>query len=254
MSTAIDDAWSPEPELRLPAPRRFQPSEYPDLNAPNVGTFTLAGATGLVLGVVLLALGFAGGIKVGLLVLGVVLVIAGVAALTLPKRKAQATRERAERLVREGQPVMARIVTSVNLTGNSEFGRTVAYMITMPGGELVRREANADERALPRRIPANVTALLDLGTSDVELYCALPFRALAPPEAAAAPVDPFAGIPMAATAGGPAGALGTSGVTVPGIPTVPMAAPVASPAAPPQPVPPQPAQQQSPGYQGLPWE
>ncbi len=252
MSTAIDDAWSPEPELRLPAPRRFQPSDYPDLNAPNVGTFTMAGAAGLALGVVLLAVGFAGGVKFGLLVLGIALLIAGAAALTLPKRKAQAARERAERLVREGQPVMARIVTSVNLTGNSEFGRTVAYMITMPGGELVRREANADERALPRRIPANVTALLDLNANDFELYCALPFRALVPPEAAAVPVDPFAGMPMAAAAGGPALAPGASGGAAPAAPPQP---------APPQQQSPQPAQQQpaqqqqqSPGYQGLPWE
>ena len=239
MSTPTDDAWSPEPELRVPAPRRFQPSEYPDLNAPNVGTFTLAGWAGLALGVVLLAVGFVGGVKIALIVLGIALVIAGATALTLPKQKAQAARERAERLVREGQPVMARIVTSVNLTGNSEFGRTVAYMITMPGGDLVRREANADERALPRRIPANVTALLDINSGEAELYCALPFRAIAPPETVAAPVDPFAGLPMAAPAGGPASA------------NVP-AGPAAGPATPPQ-TPPQ-QQQQSAGYQGLPWE
>lgn len=253
MSTAIDDAWSPEPELRLPAPRRFQPSEFPDLNAPNVGTFTLAGAAGLLLGIVLLAAGFVGGVKVALIVLGLALMIAGAAALTLPKRKAQAARERAERLVREGQPVMARIVTSVNLTGNSEFGRTVAYMITMPGGELVRREANADERALPKRIPANVTALLDIRTSEAELYCALPFRALAPPEAAQTPVDPFADMPMAAPAGGPAVAPQKPvAAPAPNVSTGPVGGP-AAPQTPPQPAPPEQPQSSS-GYQGLPWE
>jgi hypothetical protein len=128
-------------------------------------------------------------------------------------------------------------------------------MITLPGGDLVRREANADERALPKRIPANVTALLDLRTSEVELYCALPFRAIAPPEAAQAPVDPFAGMPMAATAGGPAAAPQTSPTTstLPSAPPAPSQTSPATPQTSPQPTPP-PQQQQSSGYQGLPWE
>lgn len=246
MSTAIEEAWSPEPELHLPPPRRLQPSPFPDLNAPNVAAFNIAGIAGLVLGAVLLVLGLLGGPNVLLLILGIALAAAGAAALTLPKRKAEAARARSERLVREGTPVMARIVTSTNLTGDSLYGRSVAYMITLPGGDLVRREANADERALPKRIPANVTALIDMQTSDVELYCALPLRAVAPPQAAgqqanAPAADPFADLPMAPAAAAPLAAGGP--------------APVPPTQTPTPPAPPPPAQQQqTSGYQGLPWE
>ena len=243
MSTPTEDAWSPEPELRVPAPRRLQPSDFPDLNAPNAAIYRLAGVTGLALGVVLIFLGISQGPI--FLILGVALLIAGAAAMILPPRKADQTRARAERLVREGQPIMARIVNSTNLTGDSAYGRTVSYMVTLPGGDLVRREVSADERALPKRIPANVTALMDFRTHEVELYCALPYRAVlteAAAAAAAATADPLA----AMTAGG-----GAPVAPAPGQPGAAGQPPQTLPQQPP--LPPQ-QQTTSTGYQGLPWE
>jgi hypothetical protein len=242
MSTPVEEPWSPEPELRDPTPRRVQPSEFPDLNAPNVTVYNAAGGVLIALGVVLLVLGIAGR-GVVFILLGVVLGAVGGFALTMPARKAAQVKERAERLVRNGQPIMARIVTAENLTGDSVHGRSVSYMVTLPGGEVVRREVNADDRTLPKRIPGNVTALIDpANTNDVELYCALPFRAVSriPVAAAAAAADPLADLPTATPSG-----TGTMG-------TVEGNKPQDSP--PPQ----QQSQQQgSPkksDYQGLPWE
>ena len=231
MSTTVEEAWSPEPELRVPPPRRLRPSEYPDLNSANVTNFMIIGVVGLVAGIALIVMGVTGNVL--LLILGILLAIGGGAALLLPRKQAANFQERAERLVREGQPVMARIVTADNMTGSSTYGRTVSYMVTIPGGEVMRREVNADERALPKRIPANVTALMDMRTNDVELYCALPFRAVAPPEAAP---DPMADLPMNSAAGEGS----QMGKMEPD-----------KPAAPP------PGQSQEQGkstYQGLPWE
>lgn len=177
MSTSVQDAWTPEPELREPAPRRMRPSEYPDLTAPNVGVATAVGGALLVGGLGLLVYGLSGGAF--FLILGIVMGIAGVAALIVPKSRAAQAKERAERLVREGQPIMARIVTTTNLTGNSEYGRIATYIVSLPGGDdPIRRDVSVDDRALPKSIPANVTALMDAGSGDVELYCALPFRAV----------------------------------------------------------------------------
>ena len=231
MSTSIEDPWSPEPELREPPPRRLQPSEYPDLNAPNVSQFRLAGGVLLAVGVVLLVLGMSGR-GAGMIVAGVIAAALGGTALTMPGRKAAQALARAERLVTNGQPVMARIVTASNLTGDSVHGRVVTYMITLPGGDVVRRDVNADERALPKNIPGNVTALIDpADTRDVELYCALPFRAVL--SQAPAP-DPLADLPTAAPAG--ESQMGT--VDTPEQPSSQS----------------QSQQQSTSGYQGLPWE
>ena len=74
---------------------------------------------------------------------------------------------------------MARIVKVDNETGDSQYGRLVTYMITLPGAnEETRREVKADDRVLPRTIPGPCTALLDYRTADVELYCALPYVAV----------------------------------------------------------------------------
>lgn len=236
MSTNIEEAWAPEPELREPAPRRLRPSEYPDLNTPNVLVFTAVGAVLLLVGIALIVLG-ATGRGTLFIVLGVLAGAAGGFALALAPGRAAKLKARAERLVRDGQPIMARIVTANNLTGDSTHGRHVSYMVTLPGGEVVRRDVNADDRALPKRIPGNVTALIDpRNTGDVELYCALPFRAVARPEAVA---DPLAAQPAAAPAVGP-----TMGA-------------VADDSAPPAAqTPPGQAQEQKSkaGYQGLPWE
>ncbi len=189
MSTIVEEPWSPEPELREPAPRRLQPAEYPDLNVPDVKLYTAVGSVLLVVGALLIVLGIVGS-GAGFAIGGALAGAAGAAALTLPPRKAARARARAERLVRDGQPIMARIVGATNSTGDSIYGRTVSYFVTLPGGEVARREVNADERALPKRIPGNVTALLDpADTNDVELYCALPVRAVV--RAAPAP-DPLA--------------------------------------------------------------
>jgi hypothetical protein len=137
-------------------------------------------------------------------------------------------------LVRDGQPIMARIVSASNLTGDSVHGRSVTYLVTLPGGEVARREVNADERALPKGIPGNVTALLDpANTNDVELYCALPLRAV--PRAAPAP-DPLAAAP-------------TSGESLAG-----ESDPGTSPPPEPGQTQSQQQKQSSTGYQGLPWE
>lgn len=235
MSTSIDDAWAPEPELREPPPRRSRPSEYPDLNAPNVTLFRVGGGLLLLAGVSLLVLG--GSQNRDLFTIGgVVAVLLSVLALILPARKAAQARARAERLVQDGQPVMARIVNATNLTGDSVHGRTVSYMITLPGGDSIRRDVNADERALPKRIPGNVTALIDPNnTRDVELYCALPLRAVAP-ERPASPAQTDLPLDNNASTSGQMGVVGDD-------------------------TPPEPSQSQSQqqkqgasGCQGLPWE
>ena len=237
MSTAMEEPWSPEPELREPPPRRIQPSEFPDLNAPNVSMYRALGGALIAVGVILLVLGMSGR-GAGMIVAAVVAVAGGALALTLPGRKAAQARERAERLVKTGRPIMARILSSANMTGSSQYGRTVTYMISLPGKEdPIRRDVNADERALPKRIPANVTALIDpANTNDAELYCALPFRAVAP--AGAPAPDPLADLPTTVPAESQMG-------------TVPAdAAPSAQTQGQTQ------GQQQTPssGYQGLPWE
>lgn len=224
MSTSIEEPWSPEPELREPPPRRLQPSEHPDLNVPNVSLFRIIGGTLLVLGVVLLVLGMSGR-GTGMIIAGVIAAAGGAVGQTLPARKAAQARARAERLVTHGQPVMARIVSASNLTGDSLHGRVVTYMMTLPGGDVVRRDVNADERVLPKQIPGNVTALIDpADTRDVELYCALPFRAVSRP----AP-DPVADPPVHAPGEPQMGTVDVQQQT-------------------------QSQQQSASGYQGLPWE
>lgn len=234
MSTTVEEPWSPEPELREPTPRRLRPTDYPDYNTPNVTLFRIVGGLLLLGGVALLALGLArfGSASV---VIGVIAALLGAAALTVPGRKAAQARARAERLVQHGQPVMARIVSAENLTGDSIHGRTATYMMTLPGGESIRRYVNVDERALPKRIPGNVTALIDpANTNDVELYCALPFRAVARP--APAP-DPLTDLPTAAPASPTDGQMGS-----------------VEPDKPQEQPQPQSQPQSPPGYQGLPWE
>jgi hypothetical protein len=135
----------------------------------------------------------------------------------------------------------------------------------LPGGELVHRDVNADDRSLPKRIPANVTALMDLASRDVELYCALPFRVIskaAPPtgarptptvtETPSAPtLSPTPDMVSTATAPNPvAGRMGTIGMDSVGAAPPPAESQPKAPAnkdeeeAPPAPKP----------SAGLPWE
>ena len=235
MSTSVEDPWSIEPELREMPPRRFQPSEFPDLNAPNVLKFGIIGGVLILVGIVLLIL------QVGGLIPGILCILAGAASLAFAPIQSSKVRARAERLVRDGRPMMANIVKTENLTGESTYGRSVTYIVTLPGGETVRREVNADERVLPKRIPSNVTALLDPNNlSDVELYCALPLRAVPRPEAVSLDVSTGAAEPLAAAQGAGTGTMGTVDMADPDKPGEQTQTQT---------------QQKSPsGYQGLPWE
>ena len=228
MSNPVEEPWSPEPELRDAPPRRTRESEFPDLNAPNVLAYMIAGAVLQIGGVGLMIWGMAS-LKMILLLPGVLALVLGGFALWTPGQQAQKKKARAERLVRGGLPVMARVVGATNLTGDSVHGRVVSYIVTLPGGDVVHRQVNADERVLPKRIPSNVTALLDMETSDVELYCALPLRAISRAEQA----QPAHHTPAAPPSDGRMPSVGQS----------------QSQTQSPQPQP----QNQTP-YQGLPWE
>jgi len=184
----VQENWTMEPELVDMPPRRIVPSEYPDLNRPNA-MLLVAGAGALVMGgIILLILGLKG--KQSLLDLaGILVAVAGCGVFYYGPTLVRRHLARAEHLVTNGVPVMARILSADNMSGDNRYGRHVKYQIALPSGELVHKEVNADDRALPKRIPANVTALMDVSSQDVELYCALPFRVIsksAPPTAAGA--------------------------------------------------------------------
>ena len=174
----IEESWTAEPELADKPPRRIMLSEYPDLNQVNVMVYYALGGVLAAFGLVLFVLGLSG--KNMLFIFGgIVLAGGGTALLVLVPQKQKQHLARAEHLVMNGIPVAARVLSSDNLTGDSTYGRAVKYQVTIPGGDMVHRSVNADERALPKRVPGNTTALIDINTGDVELYCALPFRAVA---------------------------------------------------------------------------
>lgn len=228
----LETSWSPEPELQENPPRRIEPvSDYPDLNKPNVVVYSAAGGALLLLGLIVSIMGMSGrGIVFTLL--GLVLIGVGVVLFVLVPQKAKAHEERARNLVTNGRVFGANVLTSQNMTGDSTYGRSVRYQVVLPGGEMVHREVNADERRLPKRIPGTATVLMDPETGDAELYCALPFRALtrpgtapaptprpivspaAAPSAAPAPApaaDPLEGLPIATPQPSGSGSMGTIG-------------------------------------------
>ncbi|MBC8136027.1 MAG: hypothetical protein H8F28_09100 [Fibrella sp.] len=174
--------WSPERELMEAAPRRYAPSPYPDLNQPNAPILLGLGGALLVVGMILffVASSNATGISdLPYIVGGALFALGGAVMVTVFPAKMKQHRDRAANLIENGAPVMARIVKVDNSTGDSEYGRMVTYMVTLPGmNEETRREVKADDRVLPKRIPGPATALLDFRTSDIELYCALPFVAV----------------------------------------------------------------------------
>lgn len=194
MQANIQESWSPEPELRDAPPRRLVNSSYDDYNRPNVMVGYAGGGGVLSAGIFLF---FLGTTSWGILSVlsGIVLVIGGGAIIFLWQSKAGAHLSRAENLVTHGIPLPARVVASSNLTGDSVNGRALKYQITLPSGEMTHKDVNADERSLPPMIPATVTALFDPRTSDIELYCALPYRAVPRAVAAAATPDPLAALP-----------------------------------------------------------
>jgi hypothetical protein len=196
MNVNVDDAWIPEPELLEPAPRRIVAfNDYPDRNRPNVALMAGIGGALLVGGFALFLLGLTkrGGsipLSIPLMILGAVLFV------YFPFRLRQHL-SRSEHLVTNGAPVMARILSADNLNGDT-YARSVKYQVSLPGGDLDHREVNVDDRILPKRIPSNVTAVMDLSSGDVELYLALPFRAVAKPvpQAVATPAQTTAPRPV----------------------------------------------------------
>jgi len=185
-SPNVEEAWSPEPELRELPPRRVVASEFPDLNRPNMIAYLGGGGGGVLLGIIAILASNNGLVKF----LGIALLLGGLALLALYPQKMKKHADRARHLVENGTPVLARIVAASNMTGDSKFGRSIKYQVTLPGGEILHRDVNADDRALPKVIPGNVTALMDMHTSDVELYCVLPTRAFLKNADAMAPPRP----------------------------------------------------------------
>jgi len=183
INSALDGGgWSPERELLEAAPRRYNSSPWPDYNQPNAPVFMGAGVLCLVVGLILFFVSVSSHwakFKTPSVLGGAALAIVGaVVVSTFPVRRKQHM-DRAANLVENGAPVMARIVNVQNLTGDSEFGRLVTYMVTMPGAnEETRREIKADDRALPKRIPGPATALIDFKSNEIELYCVLPYIAV----------------------------------------------------------------------------
>lgn len=195
MNVNIDETWIPEPELLETPPRRVVSfTDYPDRNRPNVPLYAgIAGAL-LVIGVFLYLRKVAGQ-SGGNIPLSIPLILAGFAGLVYFPFRLQQHLARAEHLVMNGAPVLARILSADNLNGDT-YARSVKYQVSLPGGDLGHREVNVDDRVLPKRIPSNVTALMDLNSGDVELYMALPLRAVPKPVVATSPVNAQAAAPV----------------------------------------------------------
>lgn len=273
----VDEPWVIEPELGDRPPRRLATTDYPDLNQPNALLFYAIGGAMAFIGVALLIVAFSKS-NGGLIAVALLLTIGGAASMIFAPMKAQKHRARVQHLAENGIPIMARILSADNMTGDSTFGRSVRYQVPLPSGEMVHRQVNVDERALPKRIPANVTALIDMESNDVELYCALPLRAVsknAPVYATPTPAtvstamgspavsapatatastggDAFANLPTATPAptnNGQMGALGVAPVARPQ-----ETAPVQTPTAPVEQKPESKPEEQKSTKAGLPWE
>lgn len=231
-SALTGGSWSPERELTEAAPRRYAPSSYPDLNQPNV--FILLGLGGLlfVVGLILFFVASNNADKISdvpYIAGGAVFAIGGAFMLSLYPAKIKAHRDRAANLVENGAPVMARIVKVENETGDSQYGRIVTYMVTLPGAtEETRREVKADDRVLPKVIPGPCTALLDFRTADIELYCALPYIAVSKFAQTATPGDALkeAGLPTQAPV---MPTMNAPQQPMPQLPVVPVTPPPATP-------------------------
>jgi hypothetical protein len=168
-------------------PRRVVASDYPDLNGVNLPVFVGLGGLLTLGGIGLFIAGLAG--RGGpMIALGAALTLLGLAAVAIFPMRQKQHLERAERLVETGMPVGARLLSADPLNG-SPTARVLRYQVANQAGELIHRQVNADDAVLPKRIPTNVTALLDLKSGDVELYLALPFRATARTSTETAPVD-----------------------------------------------------------------
>ena len=267
----VQETWTMEPELAETPPRRIAPSGYPDLNKPNAILINGVGAVLMLSGIVLLALGLMRG-AAAFTFFGIFLALVGmIIVVLLVPSLVRRHLARVEHLTVNGVPVMVRVLSADNMSGDNNYGRMVKYQVTMPTGELTYRTSHADDRLLPRKIPGNVTALLDINTGDVELYCALPFRAIPKPTGAVSSPSSFTlpgGVVNSApaTPAAPQTEMGT--ITIGSLPPRPVRPPVemppvaAAPQPPSRPEPkPEPTQQkqeqkqeQSSAPAGLPWE
>lgn len=182
MNVNVEEVWMPDAELMEPAPRRIVDyTDFPDRNRPNVPV--MGGISSLILVVGFALYGFAVSGRGGSIPLGIVCLLLGAAGVIYFPYRLRQHLNRSSYLVAHGSPVMARILSADNLNGDT-YSRSVKYQVTIPGGELTHKQVNVDDRVLPKRIPANVTALMDMKSGDVELYCALPFRAVRKPQVA----------------------------------------------------------------------
>jgi hypothetical protein len=189
----VQENWNLEPELMESPPRRVAAADFKDFNRPNVTLFMALGGALVLIGIVVFALGMSAK-KLHLDAIGFALTLLGVFLLVYIPYKARVHDARAENLVTNGLPVLARLLSADNVN-NSPYMRSVKYQYTTPQGDVGHKDCNVDDRALPKRIPSNVTALLDMQTGDIELYCALPLKAV--PKSAPATTQTPASAPPA---------------------------------------------------------
>lgn len=203
---SVQENWTIETELTEAPPRRLVPSGYPDLNKPNSLLFQGIGGALMIAGIFLLTYGASRGLTLWTLT-GIAIAILGmvVAVVIVPALNTRHI-SRAKHLIQNGIPVMARVLSADNTGGDNSPGRLVKFQVTTPGGELTHKTTHADDSLLPRKIPGNTTALLDIQTGDVELYCALPFRAIPKMTGSTAPASAVGSRPIAGTL--PSGGLG----------------------------------------------
>ena len=202
MSVNFNEQWVPEPELRELPPRRTIASEFPDHNRPNSVFLAMISAAVLVVGLSVFVVGLAQG-KSNLTLIGIALALVGVAGILFFPYRTRQYATRVEHLAGYGVPTLARILSAENISPDNVYGRRIIFQVTHPiSGEILHKTTNADDRALPKVIPANVTALFDTESGDFELYCALPFRAISKKvQIAPNPVPPTAAPPAPATTG-----------------------------------------------------
>jgi hypothetical protein len=174
-NVSVEEDWAPEPELRDMPPRRIERTDEPDLNLPSVPFWAGLGGLLMVTGIVLLALAHG---KLLFTIPGILLFLTGIGCAILGPYNANRHRQRCEYLVTNGVPKMVRVITSDNLAG-SPYKRSVRYQYIDLNGDVKHKDVNIDDRLLPKRIPANMTAVMDMNTGDIELYQALPHRAVA---------------------------------------------------------------------------
>ncbi|MFM7321008.1 MAG: hypothetical protein ACKO5K_05720 [Armatimonadota bacterium] len=206
MSVNFNEQWVPEPELRELPPRRTVASDYPDHNRPNSVFLAMIAAAVLVAGLSVFVVGLAQG-KSNLTVIGIALAVAGLGGIVYFPYRTRQYVARVLHLTGYGVPTLARILSAENISPDNVYGRRIIFQVTHPiSGEILHKNTNADDRALPKVIPANVTALFDTESGDFELYCALPYRAIPKMTPVAKPAAAPAQTPAAES---PAPAMGT---------------------------------------------